>query len=197
MPGLFAEIRNPAGDFVFVPIHVSGSRRLIPMGFVPAIERAVVHNSGAFVEEADLALFGVLQSAWFTAWQATVGGRIKSDFRFNNRLVYNTFPFVDLNDRNRRRVEEAAAGLLAARSDHPQASLADLYDPLATPADLIAAHRSLDRAVDLAFSARRRFTTDADRLQFLLDRYVRVTAADQLLPVTSQRRSRRRNPRAD
>jgi hypothetical protein len=126
-----------------------------------------------------------------------VGGRIKSDFRFNNRLVYNTFPFVDLNDRNRRRVEEAAAGLLAARSDHPQASLADLYDPLATPADLIAAHRSLDRAVDLAFSARRRFTTDADRLQFLLDRYVRVTAADQLLPVTSQRRSRRRNPRAD
>jgi hypothetical protein len=145
-----------------------------------ASAKAIVHNSGAFVEDADLALFGILQSAWFTAWQATVGGRIKSDYRFNNRLVYNTFPFVGLDSRHRAHIELAADEVLAARAAHPDASLADLYDPIATPADLVAAHRGLDRAVDLAFSSRHKFSTDVDRLRFLFDRYAIAAGAGQL-----------------
>jgi hypothetical protein len=191
-PGVFGEIRNPTGDFVFVPIHVSGNRRLIPMGFVSANERAIVHNSGAFIEDAGLALFGVLQSAMFTSWQATVGGRIKSDYRFNNKLVYNTFPFVELSNGQRARIEAAVLEVLDVRSAHPDASLADLYDVLATPADLVAAHRDLDRAVDAAFSPRRKFTTDADRLVHLMERYLTLDRFGQLDVSGTRFQSRRR-----
>lgn len=193
-PALFAEIRLPTGAFIFIPVHVSGQRSLIPMGLVAEKEQAVVHNSGAFIEGGGLLLFGVLQSAWFTAWQACVGGRIKSDFRFNNRLVYNTFPFPDASESARVRIEVAARGVLDVRDIHGGESLADLYDPLATPADLVSAHRVLDRAVDLAFNARRRFATDTDRLQFLFGRYAELAVEGQL-PVnrgTETRRVRRR-----
>ena len=186
-PGVFGEIRNPTTDFIFVPIHVSGNRRLIPMGFVGAEERAVVHNSGAFIEGGDLALFGLLQSAWFTAWQAVVGGRIKSDFRFNNRLVYNTFPFPVLDEAQSERIGNGATAVLDARASHPSSSLADLYDPIAQPADLVAAHVDLDRAVDRVFNPAKRRWTDADRMSLLLERYSELLGS---LPSTSARKTR-------
>jgi hypothetical protein len=166
-PGAFAEVRRPRGDFVFIPRHASAARRLIPMGFVPAGADAVVHDSGAYVESADLALFGVLQSAMFAAWQRTVGGRIRSDYRFNNRLVYNTFPFPRLTGAQRERVAAAAQEVLAARAAHPGVSLGRLYAPGATPADLLRAHRRLDAAVDAAFG----HAPETDRLATLLARH--------------------------
>lgn len=169
-PGLFAEVRRPSGDFVFVPIHASASRRLIPMGFVSAAEHAIVHNSGAYVEDADRALFGILQSEMFAVWQRCVGGRIKSDYRFNNRLVYNTFPFPDLTPTQRERIEEAVDAILAARAAHPDSSLADLYNALSSPAALIKAHRRLDKLIDGAFG-RRTEPTESERLALLLARH--------------------------
>ncbi|HEY8082327.1 MAG TPA: DNA methyltransferase [Solirubrobacterales bacterium] len=188
-PGLFAEIRTPMNDFIFIPLHSSGDRRLIPMGFVSARASAIVHNSGSFVEDADLVLFGLLQSEMFSTWQRVVGGRIKSDYRFNNRLVYNTFPFPDPSSRQRVRIEEAVEKVLEARDAHASASLADLYDPRVTPRDLAEAHRELDRAVDLAFGRRSRLG-EAERMAFLFDEYVRVLEADQLTVSSSRRRRR-------
>jgi N-6 DNA Methylase len=169
-PGLFAEIRVPTDDFIFVPIHVSSARRLVPMGFVTADQGAVVHNSGAFIEGADLALFGLLQSEMFAAWQRTIGGRIKSDFRFNNRLVYNTFPFPRLSDRQHDDIAAEAHSVLDARAAHPQTSLADLYRRDGTPSDLVLAHRRLDRVVDSAFG-RRSTPTETERLSVLFARF--------------------------
>ena len=169
-PGLFAEVRRPSGNFVFVPIHASASRRLIPMGFVAAEDEAVVHNSGAYVEQADRFLFGVLQSEMFATWQRCVGGRIKSDYRFSNRLVYNTFPFPEASEPRRRDIEAAVDGVLAARAAHPQSSLANLYDPVASPANLVRAHRVLDRLIDGLFG-RRSDPTESDRLAILFARH--------------------------
>jgi len=189
-PGMFAEIRTPLNDFIFIPLHSSGDRRLIPMGFVPAQTRAIVHNSGSFVEDADLVLFGLLQSEMFSAWQRVVGGRIKSDYRFNNRLVYNTFPFPDPSGKQRERIEEAVEKVLLARASHTGASLAVLYDPLATPRDLLEAHRALDKAVDLAFGRRSRLG-EAERMAFLFDEYVRALDVGQLETSSTRRRRRR------
>jgi len=48
----------------------------------------------------------------------------------------------------RKTVEKAAQRVLVARAAFPGATLADLYDPLAMPPALAAAHAALDRAVD-------------------------------------------------
>ena len=37
--------------------------------------------------------------------------------------------------------------ILSCRENHPNSSLADLYDPLTMPADLLKAHKNLDKAV--------------------------------------------------
>lgn len=143
------------------------------MGFVPASEGAIVHNSGAYVEDADRSHFGVLQSEMFAVWQRCVGGRIKSDYRFSNRLVYNTFPFPEPTLLERRRIEEAVDDILEARARYPGSSLSDLYNPLASPADLVEAHRRLDRAVDRTFG-RRTEPTESERLAILFARYAEL-----------------------
>jgi hypothetical protein len=175
LPGLFAEVRCPSGDFVFVPRHASASRRIIPMGFVAGELEAIVHDSGAYIEEANLTHFGLLQSEMFGAWQRTVGGRIKSDYRFNNRLVYNTFPFPSLSSSQETGIAAAAQSVLDARAAYPTASLADLYSPLGGSADLLEAHRQLDRRVDAAFG-RRKPPNEAERLEILFARYAETLA---------------------
>jgi hypothetical protein len=74
----------------------------------------------------------------------------------------------------------AAQAVLVARDAHPGASLADLYDPLAMPADLVRAHDQLDRVVDSVFAPRRRFDSSADRLALLFERYQQLAKAGTL-----------------
>ena len=65
--------------------------------------------------------------------------------------------------------------MLDARALYPKATLADLYDPLSMPPELVKAHRQLDRAVDRAYS-RKAFTGDTDRVAFLFERYQALAA---------------------
>ena len=73
-------------------------------------------------------------------------------------------------------MEQAAEAVLAARQPHLDAgaTLADLYDPLAMPPALVKAHAALDRAVDRAYRPQP-FTTEANRVAFLFDRYEALT----------------------
>jgi hypothetical protein len=169
-PGLFAEVRRPTGSFIFIPRHASAARPLIPMGFVPADARAIVHDSGAYIDTEDIFLFGLLQSEMFATWQRTVGGRIKSDYRFNNKLVYNTFPFPHPPAAVRERIESAGQQVLTARAQFRDSSLADLYSPVSAPPELVSAHHELDAAVDRAFGRRGR-PNETERLATLFARY--------------------------
>jgi hypothetical protein len=53
-------------------------------------------------------------------------------------------------------------------------TLADLYDPLTMPPELVKAHQALDRAVDLAYRPAP-FPTDRARVEFLFARYADLT----------------------
>jgi len=75
-------------------------------------------------------------------------------------------------------IEHAAQSVLDARAAHPEASLADLYDPIAMPLDLRRAHQALDKAVDAAYG-RKSFGSDAERVAFLFELYHKYTS---LLP---------------
>ncbi len=76
-------------------------------------------------------------------------------------------------------VEAKAQAVLDARAKHPLSTLADLYDPLTMPEDLVKAHADLDRAVDQWYRPQA-FTSDAQRVEFLFALYERYTAP--LLP---------------
>jgi hypothetical protein len=179
-PTLFAEIRQPKKRYVVVPQHTSESRRYVTFGYFPP--SVIVHNSCSCIPDASPYHFGVLSSAMHMAWVKVVCGRIKSDYRYSTRLVYNNYPWPDEPSlKQRAAVEAAAQDVLEARKEHltEGAKLADLYDALAMPANLVKAHATLDRAVDRCYRSQP-FTSDRQRVEFLFVLYEKI--ATPLLP---------------
>jgi hypothetical protein len=110
------------------------------------------------------------------AWVKTTCGRIKSDFRYSNEIVYNNFPFPESpTEKQKQAIEKAAQKVLDVREKFPDSSLAVLYDPSAMPPELIKAHNELDKAVDLAYRSQP-FTSEANRMEFLFGLYEKYTA---------------------
>ncbi len=110
------------------------------------------------------------------AWVKSVCGRLKSDFRYSKDIVYNNYPWPDcVNDKQIKAIEEKAQKVLDARTQFPNSSLADLYDPLTMPPTLVKAHNELDKAVDLAYRPQP-FTSEANRMVFLFELYEKYLA---------------------
>ena len=91
--------------------------------------------------------------------------------------------------RARDLVEAAAQAVLDARAQFPQSSLADLYDPLTMPPALMKAHQKLDKAVDACYR-KAAFASDAQRVEFLFERYQQLTS---LLPANKAVKARKKN----
>ncbi|NTV46760.1 MAG: class I SAM-dependent DNA methyltransferase, partial [Chlorobiales bacterium] len=169
VPYLFAEIRQPETDYVLIPRHSSENRKYVPIAFFN--KHVIASDSCTAVPNATLYHFGILTSAMHMAWMRAVCGRIKSDYRYSNILVYNTFPFPEtVSEKQRAKVEEKAQAVLSARVLFPNATLADLYDPLSMPKELLKAHRELDEAVDACYR-RAAFKTELERLEYLFELY--------------------------
>jgi hypothetical protein len=177
-PGRFAEIRQPQENFLVIPLHSSERRNVIPFGYYTP--EYIVHNSCSSIPGATLYHFGVLHSAMHMAWVRQVCGRLESRYRYSAKLVYNNFPWPapeDVEGKKHAAVEAAARAVLDAREPHLSggATLADLYDPLAMPADLAKAHAALDRVVDRCYRPQP-FPDERRRFEFLFQRYEQLTA---------------------
>lgn len=170
-PTLFGENRQPETDYVLIPRHSSENRKYIPMGFFSKNE--IVSDSCLFVKTDSLYYFGILQSLMHMVWVKNICGRIKSDFRYSNDIVYNNFPFPEKpSDKNIKQVEEKIQKILDIRTEFPESSLADLYDPLTMPPKLVKAHQELDKAVDLCYRTQA-FDNELKRIEYLFDLYNR------------------------
>lgn len=194
-PTQFAFVSHENAPFLLIPSVSSERRRYIPMGFMPA--RSIASNLCLIVPGATIFHFGVLSSAMHMAWVKQVCGRLESRYRYSNKLVYNNFPWSEtLTASQSTRVGEAARDVLDARKKFPGATFADLYDPLAMPAELSKAHSKLDRAVDLCYRPQP-FESDLLRFQHLFALYERL--AVPLLPASTpnKRRQARRASSGD
>ena len=172
-PSVFAEIRQPQAHFLVIPQHTSHKRNYIPFGFFPPSH--IVHNSCTAIPDATNFHVGVLSSSMHMAWVRHICGRIKSAFRYSTRLVYNNFPWPQaLTDKQVVKVESSAQAVLDARAKFPEASLADLYDPLTMPASVQKAHTALDSIVERCYRTKP-FEGDCERMEFLFALYEKLT----------------------
>ena len=168
-PTRFHVENMPQSTYLLIPEVSSERRPYIPMGFIEP--DTLSSNLVKISSEAKLYHFGVLSSAMHMAWVRTVCGRLKSDYRYSIKIVYNNFPWPQNPSKRQKKMIEDTAGLvLETRAKYSQSSLADLYDPLAMPADLVKAHNQLDGAVDAAYSSKK-FLCDRDRAVFLFALY--------------------------
>jgi hypothetical protein len=171
-PALFRD-RNLPETYIVIPGVSSEKRRYIPMGFLTS--STVPTNLVHIVPNGKLYHFGMLISIMHITWIKHVCGRLKSDFRYSKDIVYNNFPWPeDPTEKQRKVIEFTAQKILDVRSDFPNSSLADLYDPLTMPPALIKAHNDLDKAVDLAYRPQP-FTSEANRMEYLFALYEKHT----------------------
>ncbi len=143
-PSLFRETYNPE-TFIIVPSASSENRDYIPLGFLG--KDVISTNANLIIPNADLFHFGILTSSVHMAWMRIVCGRLKSDYRYSKDIVYNNYPWPSISDEQQRKIEQTAQMIIDARKLYPDSSLADLYDPLTMPPELIKAHRENDKAV--------------------------------------------------
>jgi hypothetical protein len=168
-PSLFIEERQPKGNYVIIPRVSSERRKYIPMGFLN--ENTIVSDSAIALQNANLYEFGILVSIMHMTWTKYVCGRLKSDFRYSNTLVYNNFPWPkDPGRKNKITVETKAQKILDVRAEFPNSSLAELYDPLIMPPKLVKDHQELDKAVDACYRPQV-FLTETARIEFLFNLY--------------------------
>ena len=131
-PTTFRDTQNPE-HFIVIPIVSSQNRRYIPMGFKNG--DTIATNQVQIVPDADIYEFGVLQSNVHMAWVRTVCGRLKSDYRYTAKIVYNNFPWPTPTEEQKHTIKQTAQGILDARALYSNSSLADLYDPLTMPVE--------------------------------------------------------------
>ena len=94
---------------------------------------------------------GVLQSNVHMAWMRAVAGRLELRYDYSINIVYNNFPWPTPTDEQKAKIEQTAQAILDARALCPDSSLADLYDELTMPIELLKAHQANDRAVMQAY----------------------------------------------
>ena len=220
MPTLFTQDRQPESTFMALSEVSSESRRYMPVGFFNS--DVVPANTVQIVVGATIHHFGIISSRMHSAWTGVVAGRLESRIRYTPS-VYNNFPWPELSrapspapaghplpegegkqgegkqgeGKHRAAIETAAQGVLDARAQFPDATLADLYDPLTMPPALVKAHATLDKAVDAAYIAAEKAAgrkppklgTDAERVAFLFERYQALTS---LLPAATANKARKR-----
>ena len=168
-PTKFGFISQTDSDYILIPRVSSENRKYIPMGFFD--KDYIVGDTCLSVPNAKLYHFGILESEMHMVWVRHVCGRLKSDFRYSNSIVYNNFPWPENPSEEKvKNIEKYAQEVLDVRLKYPTSSLADLYDPLTMPADLVKAHQNLDRVVDSAYG-KKSFNSSAERMEFLFGLY--------------------------
>ncbi len=173
-PWLFGEIRQPKSDYILIPRHSSENREYIPIDMLK--NENIVSDSCLAIDKADIYQFGILTSKMHMTWVRYVCGRIKSDYRYSNEIVYNNFPWpIDISKTDREKVEKLGKEIIEIRKKYSNLgnTFANLYGNL-MPLDLQKAHQSLDKAIDKLYRDTP-FLNEPNRMEFLFDLYEKYT----------------------
>lgn len=179
VPHLFAQLTQPDGaPYIIIPRVTSERRRYIPIGFMSPNE--VSSDAVQIIPNASLYDFGILTSNVHMAWMRTVAGRLKSDYRYSAKIVYNNFPWPEVTEVQKDKISKTAQAILDARALYPDSSLADLYDELTMPVELRRAHQANDKAVMEAYDmtkivdGKRTWLTESETVARLFEMYEEI-----------------------
>lgn len=168
--------KDHQNDALAIPI-VSAPREYIPMGIVD--KNTICGNKLFLTESYDTYLFGVLESKIHTAWTRSICTRLGNGYSYSNTIVYNNFPFPNATDEQKEKIEKTAQLILDARANHPNDSLADLYDPRGLmPSDLRKAHQANDKAVLEAYRLSTK-ATESEIVAYLFNMYEKLTRKEK------------------
>ena len=170
--------RNVAKENQLIIPSVSSERReYIPCGYLE--NDTIISNSAQVIYDAEPIMFAIINSRMHMVWVRAVGGRLKTDYRYSKNICYNTFPFPDIDIKQKETLNQYVFAILDERAIHPEKTMAQLYDPKTMPIGLKQAHKELDEAVERCYRLQP-FTTDTERLEYLFKLYEEMIQKDTL-----------------
>lgn len=165
-------INENSKNKVIIPSVSSERREYIPIGYID--KNTVISNLAFAIYDAEKWLFALLTSKMHNLWVRTVGGRMKTDYRYSATLCYNTFPFPKLTTAEKEELEGLAQNILNIRDENFDITLGEMYNPKSMPEELREAHHQLDIAVEHIYRPEP-FTSDEERLEHLFTLYAKMT----------------------
>lgn len=159
---------------IIIPRVSSESRDYVPMGYVN--NNTVISDSAIVIYNAPIWLLGLLQSRMHMVWLRSIGGKLKTDYRYSSGLVYNTFPVQNLSTQRKNEIARVMLDILDIR-EYEGGSLAELYNTKTMPKSLRQKHEELDGIIDRAYR-QKPFNSDEERLSILLELYQNMTKGD-------------------
>lgn len=164
---------NETNSFSIIIPYISPDKRIyIPIGIID--QNIVITNLAFAIYNTELWLFGVLTSRLHMTWVRAVAGRLGNGLRYSNEICWNTFPFPNISDQQKKRIELCVNDVLAVREKHSEKTIAELYKSDKMPKDLLDAHHSLDIVIE-QFYKKAPFKSDDERLEHLFKRYEMMT----------------------
>ena len=158
--------------YIAIPKVSSQNRRYIPMDY---LEGEIIPGDKLFtMPSATSYEFGILMSNVHMAWMRVVCGRLKSDYDYSIKIVYNNFPWPAPTDEQRTKIEQTAQAILDARNLYLDCSLADLYDEATMPPELRKAHQQNDKAVMQAYGFWGKLNTESACVAELMKLYQKL-----------------------
>jgi len=174
-PHQFREMKEAKKTLMLVSRVSSERRHYIPIGFfdknVKVADAQVVYDPLPF-------LFAVISSRMHMTWVRAVAGRLKTDYRYSSALCYNTFPFPEISEAQKTKLEDCVFKVLDEREKHSEKTMAQLYNPDKMPEGLRQAHHEMDLAIEQCYR-KQPFTSDEERLEYLFKLYEEMIAAEQ------------------
>lgn len=183
-PYRFVEVKSNDQDAFIIPRVSSENRRYLSIGLIG--DGNIINDQAFVVFNPSDYLFSILSSRLHLLWLDALGGRMRTDFRYSNSIVYNTFPLPPLTSEQQDALSEAAAEILEAREAYPAKTIAELYDPDRMKQefpDLLAAHQHVDEILEDIYQEYTKmdhpFADDTERLKVLFDLYDEMINAEQ------------------
>jgi hypothetical protein len=174
-PHLFAQIAHPQnGTYILVPRVSTDRRKYLPVGFFDT--NVVSTDLNQIIPNGTLFEAGIIMSSMHMEWLKVAAGRLGNGFRYSSKLVYNTFPWPTINEKQRKIVEDLTEKIMMLREQYPEKTIAELYDPDLMPPELLFAHQDLDASIDVLYRERV-FRDSSDRLEHLFTLYEKLAAS--------------------
>lgn len=176
IPHKFAQRAHRNGIAMIVSAHSSEEREYIPADLLD--QNSVITNAAHAIYEPALWELAIIVSKLHRAWIAAVCGKLETRLRYSSSLGWNSYPLPLLTEKNKADLARCAKEILLAREAHFPATIADLYEPDAMPANLRESHERNDETLERIYIGRR-FKNDTERLEKLFDLYIKMSTAQR------------------
>jgi hypothetical protein len=123
-------------------------------------------------------------------WVRKTGGYLGTSIRYSSALSYNTFPFPEINQKQKEQINLHVFQVLEERERHSGKTLAQLYDPNKMPKGLKEAHHQLDLAIERCYRLKP-FTSDSERLEYLFKEYEKMINKSTILEKPKKTRKKK------